>query len=106
MLNLIDSQSGTEEIGRRDFPFMPLNQSSPAEIVAQIMGGYAVETAHPFLEPAIVGIDILDMIDTRDDTLTSGQIDRAVGNPHFFWQPPPAPFLRRSTESHLLREAA
>ena len=31
-----------------------------------------------------IGIDVLDMIDTGNDTLTSGQIDRAVGNAHFF----------------------
>ncbi len=84
MLNPIDTQSGAQEIGRGNIPVMPLNQVTPAQIVAQEVGGDAVEAAHPFLESAIVGIDVLDMIDTSDDTLTSGQIDRPVGEAHFF----------------------
>ena len=84
MLNLIDTQSGAQEIGRGNFPVVSLNQSSPAQIIAQVAGGHAVKAAHPLLESAIVSIDVLDMIDTGDDTLTGGQIDRAVGNPHFF----------------------
>lgn len=63
---------------------MPLNQATPAQIIAQAVGSDSVEAAHPLLESAIVGIDVLDMIDTGDDTLTSGQIDRAVGDAHFF----------------------
>jgi hypothetical protein len=63
---------------------MPLNQATPAQIIAQVVGSDTVEAAHPLLESAIVGIDVLDMIDTGDDTLTSGQIDRAVGDAHFF----------------------
>ncbi len=63
---------------------MPLYQATPAQIVAQVVGGDAVEAAQPFLESAIVGIDVPDMIDTSDDTLTSGQIDRALGDSHFF----------------------
>ena len=93
MLNPIDTQSGAQEIGRGNFPVVPFNQASPAQIVSQVAGSHAVEAAHPFLESAIVpqgdllcsgGIDVLDMLDPRDHTLTSGQIDRPVGNPHFF----------------------
>lgn len=84
MLNPIDSQSGAQEIGGGDFPVMSLDQAAPAQIVAQVAGSHAVEAARPLLEPAIAGIDVLDMIDTRDDTLTGGPIDRAVGDPHFF----------------------
>ena len=84
MLNRIDSQSGAEEIGRRNIPIMPLNQATPGQIVAQVVGGDAVEAAQPFFQAAIVGIDVLDMINAGDDTLTSGQIDRAVGDAHCF----------------------
>ena len=84
MLNPIDTQSGAKEIGRGNFPVMALNQASPAEVVAQVACSHAVEAAHPAFESAIVGIDVLDVINAGDDTLTSGQIDRPVGNPHFF----------------------
>ena len=63
MLNSIDPQSGTEEIVRGNIAVVSLNQSSPAQIVTQVAGGDAVEAAYPFLESAIVGIDVLHMID-------------------------------------------
>lgn len=97
MLNSIDPQSATEEIGGGDIPVVSLDQSSPAQIVRQVAGSHAMETEHPFLESAIVGIDVRHMIETRHNTLTSGQIDRPVGGP-FLWPQPPAPFLRRCTE--------
>lgn len=84
MLNSIDPQSGTEEIVRGNIAVVSLNQSSPAQIVTQVAGGDAVEAAYPFLESAIVGIDVLHMIDPRHNTLTSSQIDRPVGDTHFF----------------------
>lgn len=84
MLNPIDPQSGTEEIVRGNIAVVSLNQSSPAQIVTQVAGGDAVEAAYPFLESAIVGIDVLHMIDPRHNTLTSSQIDRPVGDAHFF----------------------
>jgi hypothetical protein len=74
MLNAIDSQSGAQEIVRGNFPVMALNQAWPAQIVAQVAGGHAVKAVHPFLESAIVGIDVLDVIDTRHNTLTGGQM--------------------------------
>ena len=63
---------------------MSLYQASPTEVIAQVAGSHAVEAAHPFLLTAIVGIDVPNMIDTGDDTLTGSQIDGAVGDTHLF----------------------
>ena len=54
-----------------------LDKSSPAEIVGKVMCGDAVETAHPFLESAIVGIDVLNMVNPGNNTNTSGQPESA-----------------------------
>src|SRR5271155_1144537 len=35
--------------------------SSPSQVVRQIFGGHAMEAAHPFVEPAVIGIDVVDM---------------------------------------------
>src|SRR5271165_2458334 len=36
-------------------------RASPAEIVWQVLGGDAVETAEPLLEAAVVGVDVVDV---------------------------------------------
>ena len=33
--------------------------SSPTQVVGQVFGGDAVEAAHPFLEPAVIGVDVV-----------------------------------------------
>lgn len=83
MLKSIHSQSGSQEIAGGNVPVMSFNKASPAQVVAQVAGGYAVETVHPFLQATIVGIDVLDVINTRDDALTGGQIDWPMRDPHF-----------------------
>jgi hypothetical protein len=83
MLKPIHSQSGSQEIAGGNIPVMSLNKASPSQVVSQVAGGYAVEAVHPFLQAAIVGIDVLDMINTRDDALTGCQIDWPMRDPHF-----------------------
>src|SRR3954470_19003665 len=34
---------------------------APAQIVGEIFGGDTMETAHPFLEPSVIGIDVVDV---------------------------------------------
>ena len=63
------SQSGTQEIGGRNVPVASLDKASPAQVVAQVTSDHTMESAHPFLQPTVVGIDVLDMINTRNDTL-------------------------------------
>jgi len=60
-----------------------LDKSSPAEIVGKVMCGDAVETAHPFLESAIVGIDVLNMVNPGNNTNTSGQVNRTMSDADF-----------------------
>lgn len=84
MLKSIHPQSCPQEVSGGNIPVVSLNQASPAKIVAQVAGGNAVKTAHPFLQSTVVGIDVLDMIDTRNDTLAGCQIDGAVGDVHLF----------------------
>src|SRR5271163_3164931 len=39
----------------------PLERASPAEIVGQVLRRHAVEAAQPFFEPAVVGVDVVDV---------------------------------------------
>lgn len=82
MLKSIHSQSGSHEIAGGNIPVMSFNKASPAHVVTQVAGGCAVETAYPFLQATIVGIDVLDVTNTRDDAMTSGQIDWPMCDPH------------------------
>ena len=38
-----------------------VEQSAPAEIVAEVLGGYPMESAHPAFQAAALGVDVLDM---------------------------------------------
>ena len=38
-----------------------LERASPSQIVGQVLGGDAVEAAHPFLEPTVIGVDVVDV---------------------------------------------
>ncbi len=71
MLNRLDPQGGTPEVGGRDVLVMLLNQASPTDVDTQVLGSDAVKATHPFLQAAILGIDVLYVIGAGDDTLTS-----------------------------------
>lgn len=45
----------------------PVYGSEPAEIAVEIARGHTLEAAYPILEPGVISIDVLDMIDTSDD---------------------------------------
>ncbi len=47
------------------------------------MRSHAMETAHPRLEPTIVGIDVLHVIDLGDHPNARREIDRTVSDSHF-----------------------
>ncbi len=40
---------------------MPLVEPPPTQIAIQIPSGHSIESLHPSLQPAVVGIDVLDM---------------------------------------------
>ena len=46
-------------------------------------GCHTVEAAHPGLQAAAIGIDVLHVIDPGDDADAGGQIHGTVGKPHF-----------------------
>ena len=50
-------------------PCIALQQASPAEVVDEILGGYPMETPHPALQPAVVGINVLNMKGARPHAL-------------------------------------
>src|SRR4051812_10037298 len=57
-----DRPCGGQEPGSRGTRLgRPLERSSPAEIVWEITRGDAVEAAHPALQPAVVGVHVLDV---------------------------------------------
>ena len=60
------------------------SQSVPAEVVGEVFGGYAVELCDPFFESAVIGIDVLDVINAADHALACGKIDGAMGNMSLF----------------------
>ena len=65
----------------RDRCFVAFEHAPPAQIILQVLGGYAVEAMHPAFEAAVVGIDVLDMEDTVDDAWAVLDVERSVGNP-------------------------
>lgn len=42
-----------------------------------------MESVHPFLEPAIVSVDVLDMVNTRDHAYSLRQVHRSMDDAHF-----------------------
>ena len=60
-----------------------LDHASPAQVVVQILRGHPVEPSHPFLQPRMGGIRVLDMGDTVQHTNSLAQVDRLVSHPHF-----------------------
>ncbi len=59
-----------------------LDHATPAQIVVQILRGYPVEASHPFLQPRMVGIRVLDMVDARQHPDPLSEIHRPMGHPH------------------------
>ena len=47
-------------------------------MISRVACSHTVETAHPFLEPAAAGVDVLDRVDTCNHPDACGQIDRAM----------------------------
>ena len=44
-----------------------LDHATPAQIVVQVFGGHSVEASHPFFQPRVVGVRILDVEDAGQD---------------------------------------
>src|SRR5450759_2795072 len=59
---------------------MPLVEPSPTQIAIQIPSGHTFESLQPSLQPAVVGIDVLDMENPFLHPDTSLDIHGLVGN--------------------------
>src|SRR5947209_12253643 len=59
----------------------PLERSSPAEIVRQVARRDAVETPHPALQPAVVGVHVLDVEGALADADAGREVERLVVQP-------------------------
>lgn len=57
------------------------SHTEPPQIGIEVLGGNAVEAAHPVLEPAIEGIHVLDVIRPGNDTAARKDIDRDNRHP-------------------------
>lgn len=55
-----------------------LNQTSPAEVVGDIVGGNAVEATHPRLKSTVAGIDVFHVINPGNAAYPGGKIDGAM----------------------------
>ena len=42
-----------------------LDSSSPAEVIVEIFGGDAMERSQPFLESAVIAVDVVDVVDVE-----------------------------------------
>jgi len=58
-----------------------VKHSVPAKIAFEITRGYTMKSHHPLLESAVIGIDVLNMIDATDNPLACGNIDWAMNDP-------------------------
>ena len=74
---------GDEERGREAFS-KALQAPTPSEVIGKVLGCDAVETSHPSFEPAVVGIDVLNMEGVVHNANTRTEIDRLVGNMGLF----------------------
>ena len=59
-----------------------LDHASPTQVVVQVLGGHSVESAHPFLQPRMVGVRVLDVVDPSQHADPFAQGDRPVGHAH------------------------
>jgi transposase len=55
------SHRAEEPVSRTGDVAPGLQGASPTEIVGKVLGRHAVEAAQPFFEPAVVGVDVVDM---------------------------------------------
>ena len=46
-----------------------LDRATPAQIVVKVFGGHSVEASHPFFQPRVVGVRILDVVDAGQDLI-------------------------------------
>ena len=58
----------------------PLQHTSPAEVVPQILGRHSMESEHPPLQPRVVGIRVLDVKNSHQNPDPLVQVDGPVGN--------------------------
>src|SRR3954471_4332433 len=72
--------SGQEPGFRGTWLERPLQGPSPAEIVRQVARRDAVEAAHPALQPAVVGVHVLDVEGAVAHPDAGGDIDRLVAD--------------------------
>src|SRR5690606_9605137 len=54
--------------------------STPAQVIFQVFGCDPMKSFHPLFKSAVVGINILDMVNTSNDSNSSREIDGAMGN--------------------------
>lgn len=67
------------ERGRNGVP-IALKEAAPAQIVVEVFGRNAVESAHPRFQSTVVGIDVLDVEDAVDDTNALLYVQSAMRN--------------------------
>src|SRR5690348_16011320 len=72
---------GQEPGSRGTWRGRPLQGPSPAEIVRQVARRDAVEAPHPALQPAVVGVHVLDVEGPVADADAGREIDRLVVQP-------------------------
>ena len=56
------------------------DQTTPSQIVFQVLGGDPVKAAHPALKAAVVSIDVLDVKYPADNPHATPDIDGAMGD--------------------------
>lgn len=78
---LSDNGSYFEQACRLEHSACGLIQGAkPTQIAIQILGRHAVESPYPVLEPTVVGIHILDVIDTGHRSPAGRHIDRLLSD--------------------------
>lgn len=79
-LKVIFAAEGGQESDERRVALAPaLQPPPPAQVMLQVLGGDAMEPPHPLLEPTVVGVDVLDVVDPGDDPDTGGQVHGPMG---------------------------
>ena len=56
------------------------DHATPAQVVVQVFGGHSVEASHPFFQPRVVGVRILDVVDAGQDSDPLVEIHRPMGH--------------------------
>ena len=63
-----------------DVVSIAFENATPGEVVGEIAGGNAMKPGHPFLEPVVIGIDVLDVESTGPDTLARAVANHLMGD--------------------------